>query len=244
MNTHKAINMRESLLTEKDEKWMKSYFQATYTESEDDEKNCRVAPSPTHGNGVFATRDFKKGSRVTLYPAHFIVWETKKGQLTATPKGNPEEESAHYRLIANDGKCSASGSPAIHHSHSAGHLLNDGGVVGTFNEDIGTDICRYILTTLQNENCDFIQGEDKFMWVVAQRDIKAGDELFVSYGLQYWLSSIGGIPIKNQKEMWKCVLCVCGKAKTEFLMKKYHQSCGGFSLMDAREAYLSGMARV
>ena len=234
MNTHTAIKMRESLLSKSDEKWMESYFQASYTEAEDDEKNCRVAPSPTHGNGVFATRDFKKGERITLYPAHFVVWETKKGQLTATPKKNPEEESTYYRLVANDGKCSASGNPNIHHSHSAGHLLNDGGVVGAFKEDLGTDICRYMLTTIQNENCDFIQGEDKFMWVVAQRDIKAGEELFVSYGLQYWLSSIGGIATKNRIDMWKLILSVCGKAKTEFLSKKYLQSCGGLAVMDAR----------
>ena len=234
MNTSKAIKLRDTPLTKGDEKWMKSYFDATYTEAEDDEKNCRVAPSATHGNGVFVTRDIKKGERVTLYPAHFVVWETKKGELVATPKQNPNEENTYYRLVGLDGKCSVSGNPKIHHSHSAGHLLNDGGVVGTFTkETCGADICRYMLTTLQNENCDFIQGnEDKFMWVVASRDIKAGEELFVSYGLQYWLSAVSGVPVKTQKVMWEFIQSICGKTKTEFLMKKYYESTRGLATMD------------
>jgi len=203
--------------------WMTSYVEASYTDAEDDEKICRVAPA-THGMGVFATRDIKKGERITLYPAHFIVWEVKGEGVTFAPKKNPEEENTYYRLTAYDNKCSISGNQRIHHSHVAGHLLNDGGVVGAFSkETLGADICRYMLTTLQNENCDFMEGENKFMWVVANRNIKMGEELCVSYNMAYWLGHFG-ISIKTDKQMWEFIISVCGKTKAMFLMKKHLES--------------------
>lgn len=237
MNTPQPTKNFDNFFSKSDKEWMTSYFDASYKEHKDDEKNCRVAPSATHGNGVFATRDMKKGDKITLYPAHFVICDTKKGQVTIAPKKNPTEESTYYRLVARDGKCSVSGNPLIHHSHTAGHLLNDGGVVGSFAKDtIGADICRYILTTIQHENCDFLQkNDDKFMWVIASRDIKEGEELFVSYGLSYWLNSKAGVPVSTQKQMWDFIESVLGKAKTVFLMKKQLQSCGSFTEMEALE---------
>eukprot|EP01087_Luapelamoeba_hula_P021909 TRINITY_DN7743_c0_g1_i1.p1 TRINITY_DN7743_c0_g1~~TRINITY_DN7743_c0_g1_i1.p1 ORF type:complete len:182 (-),score=24.03 TRINITY_DN7743_c0_g1_i1:163-708(-) len=62
-------------------------------------------------------------------------------------------------------------------------------------EDVSIDgsplynLARYINHKCQDNNCTIehkFDGETKQIWVVAQRDIQAGEELSYSYGRKYW----------------------------------------------------------
>jgi SET domain-containing protein len=87
-------------------------------------------------------------------------------------------------------------------SNYLGHLINDSAYIkalGRRERHIGRAAHKhrgahaareYVRASSSGANCRFrVVAGDMLIGVEASRDIKAGDELFVSYGVAYWRSN-------------------------------------------------------
>ena len=153
---------------------------------------CKVKPSSVHGLGVFATRDITEGSYVTLYPADDIFFTPTWGQEdhVVTMNGGLLPKSVvnsytlkltgEYKQLAMLG---AVGDPRKHDNpHYLGHMLNDS--VKLSNPEAAA---VYNRISFLRENCVDVHYEG-LQFMAATRDIKAGEELFFTYGVDYWLN--------------------------------------------------------
>ena len=105
---------------------------------------CRIAPSPVHGFGVFATRDIKAGELVTLYPGDALLLQ-RTSIATTRVSGEPrvlfgghvpagrqevsvvEELSGNGYEVRVSDTVSIIGDPALGPDAAyAGHFINDG----------------------------------------------------------------------------------------------------------------------
>ena len=105
---------------------------------------CRIAPSPVHGFGVFATRDIKAGELVTLYPGDAVLLQST-AIATTLVSGEPcvlfgghvpagrqkvsvvEELSGDGYEVRVSDTVSIIGDPALGPDAAyAGHFINDG----------------------------------------------------------------------------------------------------------------------
>ena len=153
---------------------------------------CKVKPSSVHGLGVFATRDITEGSYVTLYPADDIYFTPTWGQedRVVTMNGGllPKSVVNSYTLkLTGEYKqfamLGAVGDPRKHDNpHYLGHMLNDS--VKLSNPEAAA---VYKRISLLRENCVDVHFEG-IQYMAAMRDIKAGEELFFTYGVDYWLN--------------------------------------------------------
>ena len=160
---------------------------------------CRVGKSIVHNNGVFATRDIKKLELITLYPADIVKpypdGRGTKGGLVKYGIYNSNFISEKYHVTDRDDlrlkllhhydfelspKVSIIGNPKIIDNPAyLGHMIND-------NCNNGKDAEEYS-NSLQNSNVVAKPIYDaKYITVIASRDIKCGEELFLSYGFKYW----------------------------------------------------------
>lgn len=115
------------------------------------------------GDGLFATKDFKKGDFICWYNGVFIE--------------PPVIENGYYdsdyllKIPGSDLYIDAEDPLSCY-----GRFINDG-------------------LSKKNSNCKFIDYDDVYAaGVIATRKIKQGDEIFVSYGHDYWIE-----PRRNQK---------------------------------------------
>lgn len=158
-----------------------------------DLKATEVKASTIHGRGLFAIQDFKKGDIVTFYPAHIIE---------LTPHGNrskdghmkirlpchpsipvPKHEDINEYLLSISPTIHICGIPSIDKDPSyCGHLINDGARPSS--DPRSHPIYEMVSKTKANVTFSLIH--DTLMAMRATRDIEAGEEIFVSYGLPYW----------------------------------------------------------
>ena len=159
---------------------------------------CKVKPSSVHGLGVFATRDITEGSYVTLYPADDVFF-------APITWGSMQEDRAFKNRSMNGGLLDKSvvntytlkltgeykglsmlgavGDPRKHDNpHYLGHMLNDS--VKLSNPEAAA---VYNRISFLRENCVDVHYEG-LQFMAATRDIKAGEELFFTYGVEYWLN--------------------------------------------------------
>jgi hypothetical protein len=129
----------------------------------------RVGPSslPSAGAGLFATRDFEKGSPICKYTGRSILLKdyiAHKRDNKITYSFN-EIRYAYYNRTADDQE----------------YVL----IAATSHSGIG----RYINDPRKpsKTNCYSIDGMTRYsVWIHASRPIAKGEEIFVSYGMQYW----------------------------------------------------------
>lgn len=149
---------------------------------------CRVMPSPIHGNGVFATCDIAAEEVITLYPSD-IVTHVIEGQIIC-------EVDINHPVMADGMKCMEYclssfgkdhgfplvGDPTkIDNPTFLGHMCNDRvRCVSSKNEK------AYVVTSLRTSNAGFFPLVKDFVAVVATKNIKRGEEIFVTYGTEYW----------------------------------------------------------
>jgi hypothetical protein len=162
-----------------------------------------VRASPVHGLGVFATRALPKGAVLTSYPMHLMaiagVLYRVMGEdvpLDET-RENMDYWGAHYSFQMDE-HIKAIGLPNQHSERRLlGHMINDGCLVNPFaNTPVGAladpkkllqRILPYYENVLTYTNCTFRKcRQGLLVCVVAQREIAAGEELLVNYGLDYW----------------------------------------------------------
>jgi len=115
---------------------------------------------PNAGQGLFAKRDFKKGEMICNFRGDLIDNE----ELAKRDVGG---ERSHYFIeIRPDLTLD------VYNSNCMARYAND----AEGNEKIG-----------KSNNSEInLNRKDSGAFIVATRDIKAGEEIFLSYGEQYW----------------------------------------------------------
>ncbi len=122
-----------------------------------------IKPSqlPGAGMGLFAEKDFKKGDTIVKYEGEKITWKE------CIKRNNKQESVGCYYLFINNRKCI----DAQHTLWALGRYAND---ATGFNRIPGLR---------NNSRYEVEKGE---AYIIASRNIKAGEEIFVSYGRGYW----------------------------------------------------------
>jgi len=174
-------------------------LQACNLNQENDEMPVEVKQSTLEGGGMglFAKKDIKKGGFITTYPVHFILAynEEKEGMEFACCNDLfPDVKVAHdelddyrdYAMGIKEGFTILGCPKFTQDSRLVGHMINDLCYDGT--EDYKTENC----------NCEY-----HFMDVIANKDIKEGEELSVKYGRDYWFAPQGKESIPRHEELNK-----------------------------------------
>jgi len=170
--------------------------------------NCKndkieIRDSKIHGKGLFAKEDIKKNSIITCYPIHALVLKSKKKQRTVF-KNESEKFEINFNYALNVKKnvkykgkkyhVIAIGNPKkINKTIFLGHMINDSSSFKIENENITlnelkTIIGKYCINSKNNCKIQCI-FDSYFHCIVASKDIKRDEELFASYGFQYWSAS-------------------------------------------------------
>ncbi len=114
---------------------------------------------PNAGKGLFTKRDIKKGERFVEYLGEIITW--KECDIRA------EKDEGGYVFFISRNKCI----DAFHTPNELARYANDAK---------GLTRVKGI-----NNNCVY-EIHQKRGWIKAVKDIKAGSEILVSYGAEYW----------------------------------------------------------
>ena len=148
--------------------------------------NVEVRQSKIHNLGVFAKKSILKNSIITLYPVNFFYFRGKHekgGLLLSTYDIKPNFIPFEYSIMLNE-NIIVCGDPNIKNNNNyLGHIINDGFKLIDNNEEI--------YTTISNKRKNAIIAPMKsdlpiFLTVVASRDIEKDEEIFTSYGIEYW----------------------------------------------------------
>ena len=162
---------------------------------------AEARPSAIHGTGLFATQDMEMGTLVTLYRPDLTVDDTGKAlmideadasyfqdfqkaqapgsrQYFVFPPGVKTsamlDDAPRFWVAANPAKAPIKG--------FLGHLANDGASCA----DDG-DVERYLAESAEKANACLVPLCIPLMGLVLASDVKAGDELLVTYGYDAWL---------------------------------------------------------
>jgi SET domain-containing protein len=116
---------------------------------------------PKAGKGLWTSEDIKKGERVCEYEGERLTWKEclKRNE-------NQKGKGAYYFFINSKNCVDAQYTP-----DALGRYAND--AAGPGRKEGFRNNCKY----------DVIKGKP---YIVATRNIKAGSEIFVSYGKEYW----------------------------------------------------------
>ncbi len=133
---------------------------------------------PGSGKGLFINRDVKKGERIVEYLGEIINWKECDVRV--------DKDEGGYVFFVNRNKCI----DAFHTPEALARYAND--AKGLSKVKGLTNNCVY-------------EVYKKNGWIKAVKDIKAGSEVFVSYGAEYWRDIRYNIKIeeKRQKEAKK-----------------------------------------
>lgn len=170
------------------------------------------------GNGVFANRDIEDGELITLYPGDAVLVQDStasddddenddddaKNAAAPPPVGImfgnhvptsnrdtnrvTNHEARSYEMEINK-YTSIVADPLVQNveNHAyMGHICNDGAAITQqFDEE-----SRALYTTATEKACNakHVVMEGSHMGTISTRDIRKGEEIFVSYGPGYWLS--------------------------------------------------------
>jgi len=138
------------------------------------------------GKGIFTTKPIKKGSLITLYPVHIIIKynNNKDDEYAVADKLYDEDEYNNidklkhcidYFLKVTD-EFFIMGDPQ--------HIINED-LIGHLCNDKGYHPKKCYRANLNN-SCIHNLG------IYSLRDIKAGEELCVAYGKEYWYNNKNG----------------------------------------------------
>jgi hypothetical protein len=166
-----------------------------------------VRESPRHGLGVFTRKAVARGTVMTVYPAHVISYlgeELIDVQVDTTLWKRIEAYDPAHKFMLDYGfeiashKVSLVGHPALRSASGLlGHMINDAcgnifqGLSAQQLYDEGPEqfFKRVLVDVLPHTNCEFLSDKHKcVVSAVARCDIRANEELLVSYGPYYWLS--------------------------------------------------------
>lgn len=148
-----------------------------------------VRPSK-HGRGVFADVDIPIRTVITFYPAHYLCERVRGEEHTVShPQGLPPMDSA-YRVSLTD-RISIVACPSIANNRwFYGGLLNDPCDISLLKKGKEGKWLQHYRVAEQKANVCW-DGDGECLYVVTTRNIKAGEELLISYGSNYWFVRAG-----------------------------------------------------
>lgn len=155
----------------------------------------KISKSKIHGNGIFATKNIKKGQFITIYPVYYIFIHDKYGNryLIESPIVKQKNltynhETIKYYSFYFDEKSFISSDPRIIDDMLfVGHIMNDGIKCKSTNENIIRNEKKvYDKISIHKNNCEYKIIKNMIIVIVATKDIEMGEELFVKYGFEYW----------------------------------------------------------
>lgn len=147
------------------------------------------------GFGVFATDEIKKNSVVTFYPPHYVIYMDKREdanriesiKISDETKKKPFSQKLlkEYRYDVTKDISICGNNDLVESKSLLGHMINDSEV---YNDDLDPD--EYLEKSNKKSNVKFVNvnNANVTIVVIATRDIKKGEELFVTYGIDVWLN--------------------------------------------------------
>ena len=114
---------------------------------------------PNAGKGLFTTTAINKGEKVIEYKGEIIEWKQYRKRI--------DENKDGYLFFISKKRCIDAFSTPQHKARFANDAAGIGRVKGLRN------------------NCNYEIFGDK-CFIVAQKDIAAGEEIFVNYTKEYW----------------------------------------------------------
>lgn len=151
--------------------------------------NVYIGQSAIHCNGLFAKRTINKSDVITLYPPHVVFAKVNEDLFHYFKHESHQTHDLtsckdYSKSIDENVYCGAF--PDIcDHGNWLGHLINDGSS-SIINEEyqrenMNKTNCEFVLIYDHNEICHFVA-------VIATREINKDDELFIQYGVNYWMT--------------------------------------------------------
>ena len=119
----------------------------------------KTSSLPNAGKGLFTDRAIKKGTKVIEYKGEIIDWKEYEKRVA--------EDKDGYLFYISKTRCIDAYSTPQHKARYANDAQGLSRVKGKKN------------------NCSYGVFEDK-CYIVAERDIEAGEEIFVNYTKEYW----------------------------------------------------------
>jgi hypothetical protein len=151
----------------------------------------QIDNSAVAGRGLYARCDCQKGDLLTCYPGDALViipddedWTVLWGDHVAEP-GEDIDSLLGYIVHVND-DIGILALPSLDQDPAyLGHFANDGVITIPTTEN---DLPAYVVESEQKANAmhNDIDG-GSHMATIATRDIAKGEEIFVSYGTEYWM---------------------------------------------------------
>lgn len=148
----------------------------------------RIGPSqlPNAGRGLFASIDCKQGELLTCYPGDILVHQTTG--LQNVPDNLMEDEGRLRSLLQSNcigvsDEYGILGLPELDQDMAyAGHFANDGARPPRTEGELG----QYVAESEKMANAQHLPLENLHVVTVALRDIQKDEEIFVSYGPEFW----------------------------------------------------------
>ncbi len=119
----------------------------------------KTSQLPNSGKGLFTTTEIKKGAKVIEYLGEIIDWKEYEKRV--------ERDEDGYLFFINKKNCIDAWNTPQHKARFANDAAGLGRIKGL------------------NNNA-FYEIEKNKCFIVAKKDIKAGEEIFVSYSKEYW----------------------------------------------------------
>lgn len=119
----------------------------------------KTSQLPNSGKGLFTTTPIKKGTKIIEYKGEIIDWKEYERRV--------ERDEDGYLFFINNKRCIDAYNTPQHKARFANDAAGLSRVKG-----------------LKNNSVYEIDGDQCF--IVASRDINAGEEIFVSYTKEYW----------------------------------------------------------
>ena len=160
------------------------------------EPPCEAQPSKIHGMGVFATRDIPAYSYLTMYPCDGVRWQPKEWlnfpKLADSMYGtgfsgkSTAETIAYSQCLptpAKTGNLAILGDPKLSgDAHFIAHLINDGAMCKR-----AETAAVYLAASKVKANSIY---DPELRAQISIKDIKVGEEVLNSYGVNYWLDLV------------------------------------------------------
>ncbi len=119
----------------------------------------KTSQLPNSGKGLFTKKDIKKGTLIIEYKGEIIDWKEYEKRV--------ERDEDGYLFFINKKRCIDAFNTPQHKARYANDAAGIGRVKGLRNNSVYKII-------------------DNKCYIVATRNIKAGEEIFVSYTKEYW----------------------------------------------------------
>lgn len=144
------------------------------------------------GLGLFTDSFIPKNSTITLYPGKIINRKEYQSMLNT----NPRHIDLYY--VVEIDKILIIADHKSRNKNELGHLINDVDMLD-YSQFTLNDGIRYI-NSYHDTNCELVlDKKNKLFYVVSLKDIEENSELFIHYGIEYWLPANQFINITDER---------------------------------------------